>query len=72
MRVYTCTNFRGKNPVGVAAVVVATDITDAERVLRQILFDKGLPQKEGWVPLLRLVDTWAAGHYALILNDGDY
>ena len=42
MKVYTCTSFKGFNPVGTAAVVIAKSEEDAANLLNGHLIAKGL------------------------------
>jgi len=70
MKIYTCTNFKGHYPVGTAAVVVANNRQEAERVLEDELHNLNLPQDRHWEP--RLTEALTDTAYAIILNTGDY
>lgn len=69
LRVYTCKNFKGVNPVGVAAVVVAEDAIHAALLLEKELEERGLKQKvkpSQMKPVINVTPNCE------ILNDGDY
>lgn len=69
MPVFTCKNFKGHNPVGVGAVMVATSRVEAAQLLSAALADRGLvqivePNQMVWVdPFTKRVN---------ILTDGEY
>ena len=69
MNVYTCTSFRGHWPVGVSAIVVASDVEEAAQLLSADLASQGLAQ-EITADRLEILDTNSPG--VLVLNDGDY
>lgn len=71
MKVFTCTNFVGRFPVGVSAIVVAENIEEAGHVLSARLKSAGLNQGYG-APALRLDEVDLSRPGASILNDGDY
>ncbi len=69
MNIYTCTNFKGHYPVGTAAVVVAENKGEAERLLRDMLHQEDLGyDKTPYV--MELVDPNVNG--AIVLLNGDY
>lgn len=68
MKIFTCNSFRGRWPVGTAAVVVAEGLPEAELLLMEKLIALGLPQKEK----LELIELPLENPQAVILNDGDY
>ena len=75
MRVFTCDDFKGHYPVGTAAVVVASDIAEARKLLDAELASRGLPQHDGHpsrptVPTLTQVYT--SKPRVIILCDGNY
>jgi hypothetical protein len=64
---FTCTDFRGHWPVGVAAVIRADTADEAEHKLRAYLTTIGLPQEGETLTLVQL-----APDDVIILNDGNY
>lgn len=70
LRVWTCTNFRGFNPVGVAAVVVAASEDDALMYLRAALREAGLDEQD-W-DSLEVTPVPMADGYFYVIVDGDY
>ena len=70
MKIYSCTNFRGFNPVGTCAIIIAPTIEIAQTKLETRLAHYGLPQERHWIPELHEISTGIAGVY--ILNDGEY
>jgi hypothetical protein len=70
MRVFTCTNFKGRWPVGVAAVITAETREEALRELQEALEVADLPQ-EGEASL-QLVEVDLTVPGVDILLDGDY
>lgn len=68
MKVFVVVGFKGKWPVGTAAVVVAKDATAARKLVDVELRKRGLPPLAG--DKLVELDTRKAG--ATILLDGDY
>lgn len=68
LNVYTCTDFKGYWPVGVAAVVVARDLSAARRILSEALASRGLQLRDD--NEIKRVELNVA--HALILRDGDY
>ena len=69
MNVYTCTDFKGHWPVGVAAVIIANDEDDAVTILQRKLAASGLKQDVSPESIKKVDLRWAE---AFILNDGDY
>jgi len=69
MKVYTCTQFKGHNPVGSAAVVVAPSKFMAVIVLEHELAKCGLHQK---IPQGMLKEMPMDKENAVILCDGGY
>lgn len=70
MKVYTCTDHDCHYPVGVASVVVARDVLEAQQLLDAALIADGLrPWKDKSYTLteLPLVDA-----KAVILDNGEY
>ncbi len=65
MGVWTCNDFTGHWPVGTAAVVVAKNRDEAERLLAAELTARGLGGAFNLEPL-------PSGPYVRILADGDY
>jgi len=73
MNVYTCNEFRGHYPVGVAAVVVAADHEHAATLLEQLLIDDGLRQTVHRSKLRWLCEAQeGTPPNALMLTNGDY
>jgi hypothetical protein len=70
LHVYTCNNFKGLWPTGVAAVVVACDAEDAELMLRNYLTSQGLPQPADRPLVLERVSL--AAPKVTVLCNGDY
>jgi len=68
MRVWTCTDHDGHNPVGTASVVVAFNKEDAMEWLRFALNEQGLDGDRGFT--LKELNLDKAG--ATVLRDGDY
>lgn len=68
MRVWTCTDFTGHWPVGVAAVVVAETAEQAAAMLSREV-SAITPQA---VDVASLVELDTRAPCAVILNDGDY
>lgn len=66
-KVYYSKDFKGVNPVGVCAIVVANDEEEARTLLNAKLKEKGLPESEF---TLNRVSRAEIG--ATIINDGDY
>ncbi len=71
MKVYTCTNFRGRWPVGTSAVVVAVDELAARMALESALHESGLKHKASDGELILEEVQMIAGSVR-ILQDGDY
>lgn len=69
MNVYTCTAFKGRYPVGVAAVVVEENCVDAASALEHALFNVGLAQTIAPKDMELLVTT--APNVEVLCN-GDY
>lgn len=70
MKVFTCTDFTGYWPVGIAAVIVAADIDAATMMLADRLESAGPPQM-GSDPLT-LIELDTDNIAVTILNDGNY
>lgn len=66
-KVYYSNDFKGRWPVGTAALVVANDEAEARTLLQAELDKKGLPQSEF---TLKRVSRAEVG--VTILADGDY
>lgn len=69
MKLYTCTNFKGRNPVGTAAVIVARDRGHAKRLLTAELVRQGIPQDDRE---LEMTEVSATVSHAVVLCDGNY
>jgi hypothetical protein len=69
-RIYTCTDFRGYWPVGVASLIIAKDRTEAHRMLKQKLKEAGIPEEGDGKYTLEEVSIDKAGVF--LLNKGDY
>lgn len=69
-RIYSCTDFRGYWPVGVASIIVATDKKEAKRLLDAKLKEAGIPPEGDGHYTLTEIDIQSKG--AVILNDGKY
>lgn len=69
MKIYTCTDFTGVWPVGVAAVVVADCAAAAEHMLNVALRARGLPG-DAQVHEGAAIDVARPG--VRILTDGNY
>ncbi len=69
MNVFTCTEFDGFYPVGVAAVIVAPTAEDAAEVLEFLLKKHGIPQKISSDKMVRLKTNTLGG---IVLCDGNY
>lgn len=65
--IFVCTDFKGRWPVGTAAVIEAEDERTARRLLADELERAGLVQDENYPPSVKPF----AGPVE-ILNDGDY
>lgn len=69
MNVYACTDFRGRYPVGSCAIIMATNVEEARKLLLAQLTLAGLSHDPGHVPqMIRLRRTKPA---VVILLDGD-
>jgi hypothetical protein len=68
MKVFTCTTFEGRWPVGTAAVVVAPDESEARRLLGMELAKRGLRLDRDDIFLEVPLHQTAA----IVLRDGDY
>ncbi len=68
MKVFSCTDFVGKWPVGTSAVVVAETLELAELQLKRELEAMGFPQ----VMPMELVEIHTDQSSVHILQDGDY
>lgn len=69
MKIYTCTDFCGHWPVGVAAIVRANSQEEAALELASKLGHQGLPQSIKPECMIEFVDM---GREALVLGNGDY
>ena len=69
LRLFTCTEFKGHYPVGVAAVIVATDETQAIMLLEERLTAQGLRQK---IKLDQIIPVPLSFPNCQILCNGDY
>jgi hypothetical protein len=69
LKVYTCTTFSGRWPVGTAAVVAANDAAHAADLLSEQLRRIHLSQKLGAKDMIEFDMTKP---FAFVLNDGDY
>lgn len=69
MPVFTCKNFKGHNPVGVGAVVVAANRVEAAQLLSAALTNRGLAQSVEPDQMI-WVDSFVKG--VTILTDGEY
>lgn len=69
LKVFTCTEFKGRYPVGTAATVVAIDAEDAAVLLTGYLYGLGLGQSIKAEQMVEL-DTSKIG--VKILNEGEY
>ncbi len=68
MRLFTCTNHQGFQPIGVASIIIAEDHARAYALLENALIKRGLDGTKLF--LLREVDLTQPA--AIILHDGDY
>ena len=68
MRVFTCKDFTGHNPVGQGAVIVAEDETQARALLEMALLEEGL-RAFGDETLVELNTQQPT---ALVLVNGEY
>ncbi|MDR5784079.1 hypothetical protein QCE63_32175 [Caballeronia sp. LZ065] len=69
MKIYTCSNFTGFYPVGVAAVIVAECASAAEHLLNVALQAVGLPG-DAQIDEGSAVDAGVPG--IVMLKNGDY
>jgi hypothetical protein len=67
MKVFTCTDFPGEWPVGVAAVVVADSLETAHNMMAFNIHRRGFPVGDF---TLREIDLTKQTVY--VLNDGQY
>lgn len=70
MKVFTCTNFTGVWPVGVAAVIVAKDRKEARKLFMEELDNRGLIQANPAGLTFEELPLSKSG--VTVLNDGDY
>lgn len=70
MKIYTCTDFTGKWPVGVSAIIVAPGLVTAMRFLLEELAYAGMPQDNNYSPTLVEIDQYRPS--VTILQNGDY
>jgi hypothetical protein len=68
VKLYTCTSFKGRNPVGTAAIIAARDKGHAKRLLTAELTRLGLPQTEP----LEVEEFTMTASRAVVLLDGEY
>jgi len=68
MKVFTCTDFEGHYPVGVSAVIVASDAMEARTLLDKELVKHGLRPKV----ISTFQEISLDRSAAIILQDGDY
>jgi len=71
MRLFTCTDHPGFNPVPVASVIVAEDYECAVRLLWAALRERGLV-KDGKLHGYHLAEIALGAPQAVILSDGQY
>lgn len=69
MPVFTCKNFKGHNPVGVGAVVVAVNRAEAAYLLSIELASRGIDQVVDPAQMI-WVDTFTK--HVTVLTDGEY
>jgi hypothetical protein len=71
MKVFVCTRFKGHNPVGVSAVVIAPDAVEAAATLNGQLHAECLWQNR---PMTAgdMIEVDLRLPKAYIINDGDY
>lgn len=69
-KVFTCVDFKGIWPIGVASVVVAENKKEAKRLLLNALLEAKIDQPE--VKDLTLQELDLTTSHAVILNNGDY
>lgn len=69
MKVYTCTSFQGRYPVGTAAVVVASSAKCAAELLSVELLAWDLPNK---ILPEQMAELDLSAPDVVILCDGDY
>lgn len=70
LRLFYCTNHDGHWPVGVASIVLAETVEEAQRLLDEALVRRGL-KPSAQLPYL-LAELPMRKPHALILRDGDY
>jgi hypothetical protein len=69
MKVWTCTNFEGVYPTGVAAVIVADNAARAAQLLNKELISKKMP---GGVKSRDMQEVKTDKELVIVLSDGDY
>lgn len=69
MKVFYCTDFQGRYPVGCAAIVRASSKEEAALELAAKLGHNGLPQS---ITPEKMIEWPNLGKEAIVLNDGDY
>jgi len=69
MMIYTHTDFKGHNPVGTSAVVVAPNRKKAAKLLKAALKEHGLEQE---VDESKFQVLSKGKERAVVLNNGDY
>lgn len=68
MKIWTCRDHTTHFPVGGASIVVAETEDEAQKLLCQALYDRGLDPAQPFT--LKLLDT--STPHACVLRDGDY
>lgn len=68
MKVFVCTDFTGHWPVGTSAVMIASTIEEAGKLLRKELEKYGLDPNDEFT----LTEILTQEPKAVILNDGNY
>lgn len=69
MKLWTCTKFKGAQPTGAAAIVIASDKEQAAKLLEELLTTQGLRQRIDTNMLERVSMTTPK---AVVLFNGDY
>lgn len=74
MKVWTCTNFKGRYPVGTCAIIIAETVEQARDLLQAELDRAGLKQDRYMqpIPLDYLDEVELIQSRAEILLDGNY
>lgn len=71
MRLFSCTNFNGFYPVGVAAIIWAESPEKATEQLNESLRNRGLEGNSNVVDMHE-IHTEGQDPFVTILNDGNY